>query len=153
MVGSGCQVSKSYGNFWPEVPTSTVIYNLKLIFWSHLLWLASDPSQATHSWVCLWVCVPSRTYGWLWQYLPTGVTSNSTHPPTVSRLKTNSALQMKAILSAQNEKVVAFGLISPKMFVFNGEKVDSVITIHLERARCCDLLSSALKSPPISSHS
>ena len=76
-----------------------------------------------------------------------------THPPTVSRLKTNSVPQMKAVLSAQNEKVVAFGLISPKMFVFNGEKVDSIITIHLERARCCDLLSSALKSPPISSHS
>ena len=60
---------------------------------------------------------------------------------------------MKAVLSAQNEKVVAFGLISPKMFVFGGEKVDSIITVHLGRARCCDLPSPALKSPPVSSHS
>lgn len=133
-------------NFWPELPTSTVIYNLKLIFWSHFLWLASDPSQATHSWVCLWVCAPSLLVGGLWQYLPMGVTSNSTCSPTVSRLRTNSGSQMKAVLSAQNEKVVA-GLISPKMFVFSGEKsIDSIITVHLGRARCCDLPSPALKS-------
>lgn len=76
IVGSGCQVSKSHENFWPELPTSTVIYNLKLIFWSHFLWLASDPSQATHSWVCLWVCAPSLTCGWTrsicqWESHPT----------------------------------------------------------------------------------
>ena len=80
-----------------------------------------------------------------------GVTSNSTHSPTVSRLRTNSGSQMKAVLSVQNEKVVAFGLISPKMFVFNGEKVDSIITIHLGRQGVvtCLLLPLNLHQYPV----